>query len=85
MPFGGLLAQGYLSPGQQLRLAQTGDTATITVDGRVVVNGTLSGSIHQVAKTLLNNAAANGWQAWHCEVDGQWVALDEVRKQYRER
>ncbi|MGH2582455.1 MAG: site-specific DNA-methyltransferase, partial [Anaerolineales bacterium] len=64
VPFGNLLEAGLLEPGQRLYLGARGkQSALILADGSLKVNG-LRGSIHQVAKQLLDSSA-NGWEHWY--------------------
>jgi modification methylase len=64
IPFGKLVEQGYLQPGQFLYLGKKGETtARVLADGSIESNGK-RGSIHQVAKKLLG-APSNGWEQWY--------------------
>jgi site-specific DNA-methyltransferase (adenine-specific) len=81
IPFGSLLEAGLLQPGQKLWFAKdVSVTATVQADGKIVSGG-LTGSIHGVAKSLLNGEPVNGWDAWlyqneKCEM----IVIDELRK-----
>ncbi len=85
VPFGNLLEAGLLEPGQRLYLGEQGRvSARILADGSLKANR-LRGSIHQVAKALLD-APANGWQHWYY-VDpdsGQRRPIDDLRQILRE-
>ena len=83
LPFGALLAAGLLHPGQSLYLGPTGDlTAVILADG-ALQRGSLTGSIHQLGRQLLQ-APCNGWQVWHyLDLDtGRRLPIDTLRQQY---
>ncbi|HEY3311774.1 MAG TPA: site-specific DNA-methyltransferase [Anaerolineales bacterium] len=84
VPFGALLEAGLLQPGQLLWLVDDhSTTATVRADGKIVCNG-LSGSIHSLAKTLLQGAPANGWEAWCYENEcGEKIVIDELRRKFR--
>jgi DNA modification methylase len=85
IPFGNLLEAGLLEPGQRLYLGEHGKlSARILADGSLKMNG-LRGSIHEVAKHLLE-APANGWQHWYyLDPDsGQRRPIDALRNLIRE-
>ena len=64
IPFGTLLENGLLRPGDLLYYAKDESvTATVRADGKLV-SGALTGSIHSLAKSLSNGAPVNGWEAW---------------------
>jgi modification methylase len=86
IPFGRLLEEGLLQPGQSLFLGAVGRAeARILADGRLSCDG-LAGSIHQVASQL-RHAPCNGWEHWYyADSDsGQRRAIDTLRQQLRER
>ena len=60
IPFGALLENGLLQPGQILYFAKNGTKAKILSNGHLRC-GNITGSIHGVAKSLMNDAPANGW------------------------
>jgi len=84
VPFSCLLETGLLLPGQVLSLGQSDETqATVRADGSLVC-GELVGSIHKVAKQLLN-APVNGWEKWYyTDEQGEMHPIDRLRKKYRE-
>ncbi len=64
IPFGTLLENGLLKPGETLYLGARGDvTARIMADGSLEYEGR-RGSIHQIARLILPGPA-NGWQHWY--------------------
>jgi len=80
VPFGVLLETGLLQPGQMLYFIRGGTTAIIQADGSLRC-GTLSGSIHGLAKILSENTPANGWDCWLFEdKSGQQIPIDWLRK-----
>ena len=83
VPFSRLLEAGLIQPGQILTLGQAdGTQATVRADASLVC-GELTGSIHKVAKLLLN-APANGWEKWYyTDEKGQKYPIDRLRKTYR--
>jgi modification methylase len=80
VPFGALLEAGLLQPGQKLFFTKDElVTATILANGQLQC-GSLTGSIHTIAKSLFNGAPANGWESWLYEVDGQKHVIDTLRQ-----
>lgn len=83
LPFGALLENGLLHPGQTLHFARNGTKARILSNGHLRC-GKLTGSIHGVAKALMNNAPANGWELWFYEDErGNKVVIDKLREKLR--
>ena len=83
VPFGALLENGFLQPGQMLYFAKNGTKAKILSNGHLRC-GKLTASIHGVAKALMKNAPANGWDLWFYEnEDGKKIVIDELREKIR--
>jgi modification methylase len=83
VPFGALLENGYLHPGQTLYFAKNGTRAKILSNGHLRC-GTITGSIHGVARTLMNDAPANGWDLWFYEDEtGKRIVIDSLREEVR--
>jgi modification methylase len=83
LPFGNLLEAGLLQPGQTLWFVRDESlTATVQADGKIISGG-FKGSIHSVAKSLLNGAPINGWDAWFCLQEDKKVFLDVLREKLR--
>ena len=84
VPFGALLECGYLSVGQSLFFAKNGTKAKILSNGHIKC-GETTGSIHGVAKALMNGAPVNGWDVWYYKDEkGKRQILDVLRNTYRE-
>jgi len=86
VPFGALLEQGLLRPGQVLYLGPKQEAqAKILADGSLSWDS-YTGSIHQVASRI-KNAPCNGWEHWYYEdpLTGQRRVIDELREKVRER
>jgi modification methylase len=79
-----LLESGLLLPGQ--RLYFKGDealAATIKPDGRLRLDE-IEGSIHQVARQLLNGSPCNGWDLWfYRDRSGDLHPIDQLREALR--
>jgi len=79
IPFGSLLENGLLNPGQILYFAKDRTPARILANGHLKC-GEIVGSIHKVAKELSNGAPANGWDSWLYKENGKLKMVDELRK-----
>jgi modification methylase len=83
IPFGALLENGLLRPGQTLFFAKNGRRAKILSNGHLRC-GDLTGSIHSVAKALMNDAPVNGWDTWfYTDETGRRIVIDELREKLR--
>ena len=83
VPFGALLENGLLQPGQTLYFAKNGTKAKILSNGHLRC-GKLTGSIHGIAKALMENAPANGWDLWFFQDEGgKKIVIDELREKIR--
>ena len=86
IPFGTLVEQGLLQPGQILHFGgKRVITATVLADGAVECDGQ-RGSIHQVARRI-NNGPCNGWKQWYyADPDtGEWFQIDHLRQVIRDQ
>ena len=83
VPFGALLENGLLQPGQILYFAKNGAKAKVLSNGHIKC-GERTGSIHGVAKSLMGDAPANGWDLWfYKDESGKKVVIDELREKIR--
>jgi site-specific DNA-methyltransferase (adenine-specific) len=83
VPFGALLESGLLQPGQTLHFTREGVKARILANGHLRC-GKITGSIHGVAKALLENAPANGWDVWFYEdAEGNKISINALREKLR--
>jgi site-specific DNA-methyltransferase (adenine-specific) len=83
VPFGLLVEQGFLEPGQTVYFGKDGETrAVVLANGSIRCNG-FTGSIHQVARQL-KQAPCNGWEHWYYddEKTGERLVLDTLRQKY---
>ena len=82
VPFGALLENGTLRPGQFLYFAKNGTRAKILSNGHIRC-GEHTGSIHGVARSLMNGAPANGWDLWLYKDDsGKKIPIDTLRAKF---
>ncbi len=85
VPFGALLENGLLQPGQTLYFAKDGIHAKILSNGHLRC-GKITGSIHLVAKSLMDGAPANGWDVWfYKDESGKKIVIDELRRKITSR
>ncbi len=83
VPFGALIENGFLNPGQSLYFAKNGTRAKILSNGHLKC-GDVTGSIHGVAKSLMNGAPVNGWDVWfYKDANGNKIVIDELREKIR--
>jgi len=79
IPFGALLENGLLKPGQILYFAKNGVRAKILANGHIRC-GKVTGSIHGVARTLMEDEPVNGWDVWfYKDENGDAKSINELR------
>jgi len=86
IPFGRLLEEGLLRPGDALYLNRNGQTARVAADGTLRA-GDRTGSIHALGAQLLGVPALNGWEHWFYkdEASGELRLIDTLREMLRSR
>jgi site-specific DNA-methyltransferase (adenine-specific) len=85
IPFGALLENKLLKPGQILYFAKNGLRAKILANGHIRC-GKVTGSIHIVAKSLMEDTPVNGWDVWfYKDENGEAKSIDELREQLYNR
>jgi modification methylase len=83
VPFGALLENGWIKPGQILYFGKAGErSAQVLANGMLQYAG-ITGSIHKVGREILH-APCNGWEHWYFidENTGKRVAIDALRERY---
>lgn len=82
LPFGALLENGLLEPGQTLYFGPESTTAAVIQADSQLVYDHQRGSIHQIAR-LLQPGPGNGWTLWYYvdPATGQRQPIDILRKQ----
>jgi len=85
IPFGALLENGLLKPGQMLYFQRDrGKAGRVKPDGTISLNG-FQGSIHMVGRQLMKGSPCNGWEHWYFETeDGEFQPIDRLRQIIRE-
>jgi modification methylase len=83
IPFGRVVEQGLLRPGQILFDQRRRYAARVAADGSIAT-GDFRGSIHQVGARVQNAPACNGWQFWWTDdPGGRPVPIDVFRQMLR--
>lgn len=82
VPFGTMLEQGYLVPGQVLYSHNAVYRATVAADGSLVTEQGERGSIHRIGAAVQEKPTCNGWTFWHFEREGEMIPIDELRQEY---
>ncbi len=81
IPFGALLENGLLQPGQLLYFkGNRQQAAMVKADGTLRLNGS-QGSIHSLGSHLMNGSPCNGWEHWYYEDDrGSLKPINDLRQ-----
>ncbi len=82
VPFGAIVEQGLLNPGDTLYCPKGERTARIRADGSLSA-GALTGSIHKMGAMMENAPACNGWTYWRFKTDRGLASIDVLRAQVR--
>jgi len=86
IPFGSLLENGLLVPGQCLYFQRNRTkVAYVKPDGNLVING-FEGSVHQAGRYIMGGSPCNGWDHWYFEdKNGDLCPIDNLRQIIRDR
>ncbi len=84
VPFLSLIEAGMIAAGEELVDARETHRATVRADGTLTI-GPVVGSIHKVGALVQGHPSCNGWTFWHARRDGNLVAIDTLRGDYRAR
>jgi len=82
IPFGTLIEQGLLRPGDAIYSPRGEKAARIHADGSICM-GEMVGSIHRVGALAQSSPACNGWTYWHFRTENGLVPIDVLRHQMR--
>ena len=84
IPFGNLVHEGYLEPGEILYNIKDTHRATIQSDGSIRIDDK-RGSIHQIAALVNKTSSFNGWDYWHYKnKDKKLESIDVLRNKLRD-
>ncbi|GAB4426675.1 MAG: site-specific DNA-methyltransferase [Anaerolineales bacterium] len=83
VPFGNLVASGYLQTGQKLYFEKKGEQAATVLASGAIKWGDTVGSIHKIGSAI-KKAPCNGWDHWYYEEPetGAKKLIDELRLKY---
>jgi modification methylase len=81
VPFGSLIASGYIRIGEALYSKDRKHRAVVQADSSLIYGDTV-GSIHKVSAMILGRKANNGWDFWYVEREGKLISIDQLRKDY---
>ncbi len=83
IPFGMLIENNLLTPGQHLYFEGDKNVkAIIKSDGNLFING-FTGSIHKTATHISGGKPSNGWQLWYYETAaGNLYQIDKLRADF---
>ncbi|RED54279.1 modification methylase [Aestuariispira insulae] len=83
VPFGRLIEEGLLHPGDKLVSPCKKYVAKVRADG-TIMTPKHTGSIHQVGAAIQNAPSCNGWTYWNLQSDGKRkVPIDLLRQKIR--
>lgn len=88
IPFGILLEEGLLKPGDILYSTKRKHCGKLYADGSLAINcehGKYRGSIHKSGAFIHGKTSCNGWTYWHYEVNGRLYPIDKLRQKVREK
>jgi DNA modification methylase len=81
VPFGNLVARGYVQPGDCLYSADKKYKAEVQADASLLCNGN-AGSIHFIGAMVAGREKQNGWDFWYVKRGRKMVSIDELRQEY---
>lgn len=86
IPFGALVENGYLVPGDTLYFqGDLNRSAQVLANGHIQYCDGVEGSIHAVGRHI-TGAPCNGWEVWHYQdcITGALLPIDALRKRFVE-
>lgn len=82
IPFGHVIEQGLVAPGEVLSNAAGTVHAVVRADATLDFQG-VCGSIHKVGAHCNDATSCNGWTYWHFSRNGQILPIDILRQKIR--
>ncbi|MDX1738317.1 MAG: site-specific DNA-methyltransferase [Alphaproteobacteria bacterium] len=84
IPFGRLVEEGLLNPGDKLESPCKKHVAKVRADGTIVTDSHV-GSIHKVGAAVQDAPSCNGWTYWQLKSDSQSkkIPIDVLRQKIR--
>jgi hypothetical protein len=84
VPFGNLIEQGLIQPGEKLFSKGEKAIAIVQADASLKFDD-LSGSIHKISAAILKKENNNGWSFWYVKRGELLVSIDELRLEYEQK
>jgi site-specific DNA-methyltransferase (adenine-specific)/modification methylase len=84
VPFGNLIEQGFIEPGEKLFSKGEKAFAIVQADASLKFDDMI-GSIHKVSAAILRKENNNGWSFWYVKRGQQLVSIDELRQEYEQK
>lgn len=84
VPFGSLIAKGYIKIGETLFSKDGHYKAQVQADSSLLMNGEV-GSIHKVSATILKKENYNGWSYWYAKRNNKLKSIDLMRCEYEKK
>ena len=81
IPFGSLVELGIIKPGTNIFDQKKKINAKIMADGSIK-HSSVAGSIHKVAAKIIGAESCNGWTYWHCDINGSFKPIDNLRQRF---
>ena len=81
IPFGYLVEIGLITPGDSLFTPKGDRSVMVCVDGSLIGEADVRGSIHKLGAIYTGAGACNGWTYWRFLRDGVLVEIDALRQQ----
>ena len=84
VPFGSLIEKSLIKIGERLYSKNKKFYGDVMADTSIK-NGVGVGSIHSLSAKMLNKESNNGWVFWYVERGKNFICIDELRNEYREK
>lgn len=84
VPFGNLIEQGFVQPGEKL-FSKGGKAFAIVQADASLKFDEIIGSIHKVSAAILNKENNNGWSFWYVKRGEELISIDELRHEYEQK
>jgi len=81
VPFGSLVENGYIKPGEYLWSKDRKHITEVQADASLLYNGK-AGSIHLTAAIASGTEKRNGWDFWYVQRNGKLISIDDLRQDY---
>ncbi|MCL4339954.1 MAG: site-specific DNA-methyltransferase [Nitrososphaerota archaeon] len=80
LPFGSLIENDYIKPGEYL-YSQNEKYKALALANGTLLYGDKSGSIHKISAMILNKPANNGWTFWYVKRGNRLISINDFRRE----